>query len=131
MSEVDRLRAEVQLLRSEIAALKQQLHDKAGRAQINLLAANSARTQASAHLDQVVLLQTVKLVAFRPTATINREYLEMIGFPFFVADKRLPHRAAEHLNLIGVAAPRGGLWNARQVKRAWFRHAQKIGLRVS
>jgi hypothetical protein len=54
-----------------------------------------------------------------------RTDLRYFGFPHFHSQRRIRHRIANRLNELGVPAPRGGKWQARQVYRALLRHAER------
>lgn len=90
-------------------------------------AANAARLARSAAIDaRIVEVMKECLVEVAGRIHYDGSNLgEFFGFPHFYSYRRFHMRIADRLNQLGVPAPRGGTWSARQVYRGLLRHAAR------
>jgi hypothetical protein len=121
--EVERLRAEITRLNTEIETLRQNCRTKLdyfhkGRT----AAANAARSKRAAELDARVM-EVLRTCMTKRYGKVPDSRLWFYGFPEFRSSRYIRHEVAAKLNEAGISAPRGGKWTGRQVLRALVRHA--------
>src|SRR3954468_17886153 len=119
------LQAEVRRLEAELLILQKQTIclDVSRSNQRATIAANAARSVRSAELDFKVVSVTKEVLSGRFGNAVFNYPLRYFGFPDFYNYRGISDEVARRLNVHKIPAPRGGQWQARQVRRAFKRQA--------